>query len=58
MNIDTSSLTQNNEMANYLASSQTFRTNTGNTAFKSQFNSLSEVSETKTTQPSSEKSES
>lgn len=57
MNIDTSSLTQNNEMANYLASSQTFRTNTGNTAFKSQFNSLSEVSETKTTQPSSEKSE-
>lgn len=57
MNIDTSSLTQNNEMANYLASSQAFRTNTGNTAFKSQFNSLSEVSETKTTKPSSEKSE-
>lgn len=44
-------------MANYLASSQTFRTNTGNTAFKSQFNSLSEASGTKTTEPSSEKSE-
>lgn len=57
MNIDTSSLTQNNEMANYLASSQTFRTNSGNTAFKSQFNSLSEASETKTAELSSEKSE-
>lgn len=57
MNIDTSSLTQNNEMANYLASSQTFRTNTGNTAFKSQFNSLTGASETKTAEPSSGKSE-
>ena len=57
MNIDTSTLTQNNEMANFLASSQATRLNSGNSAFKSQFKSLSETSDTKSAEAVSEKSD-